>query len=425
MDDAKSKRMHGLDMEMLLGTLDFENLNYDDALLLVECIDEGLKTMTPISSDQPSFSKEQMASAKAVVYAGILQNALKLSQCGYPDVEQKVRDVVKKHGFEIGNVLADLEGSNTTDNAAEAKVKIRYVECDICGDSRPVGWDPDNGFLGGLSPLRCVSKQTINFPGVLWCDNCLKRICDKHITWLEDTTDRHAKKIEGLDRDAKELDDITANELYKPVCPQCDSELLGLSYREYKGILDEIKKVNEIVFSNSPDRKERLTRILGVIQEDQVIRNHFKTEYIETIKKLIEQTIDLGITKLLFLKGVSLQNSEQLDEAIDAFDEALSIDPQHEDSLFRKGFALCTLGRHKESIMINKRVIDLNPEHAWAWYNIACSCVVLGIVDKGIGFLEKAIKFDDNTREHAKGDKDFEAVKHDERFKKLVGIKPD
>lgn len=127
MDDAKIKRMHQLDMEMLIGTLDFENLNYDDALLLVEIIEESMKAMTLISSDQPSFSKEQMNSAKAVAYGDTLQKALKLSKCGYPDVEQKVRDVVKKHGFEIGNVLADIEGSATADNAVEAEVKSKHV----------------------------------------------------------------------------------------------------------------------------------------------------------------------------------------------------------------------------------------------------------------------------------------------------------
>jgi len=41
----------------------------------------------------------------------------------------------------------------------------------------------------------------------------------------------------------------------------------------------------------------------------------------------------------LFLKGISLLQSEQTDEAISYFDRVLEIDPKHVDSLFNKGIS--------------------------------------------------------------------------------------
>jgi tetratricopeptide (TPR) repeat protein len=59
------------------------------------------------------------------------------------------------------------------------------------------------------------------------------------------------------------------------------------------------------------------------------------------------------------------------EDAIIAYDKALSLDPNHVSTWNNKGIALSRLKRFEESIVCYDRAIEIKPEYANAWYNKA------------------------------------------------------
>jgi tetratricopeptide (TPR) repeat protein len=61
------------------------------------------------------------------------------------------------------------------------------------------------------------------------------------------------------------------------------------------------------------------------------------------------------------------------------------------------------------------------PDDAGVLFNLACAESLLGRSDDAIGHLRQSIEGDENFRELAQKDTDFDPVREDARFRKLVG----
>jgi tetratricopeptide (TPR) repeat protein len=67
-----------------------------------------------------------------------------------------------------------------------------------------------------------------------------------------------------------------------------------------------------------------------------------------------------------FDKGNALLNESKYDEAIEAYDMTLGIDPQYAEAWYNKGNALSQLGfdKHDESVQAYSKAIELDPKYA-------------------------------------------------------------
>ena len=83
--------------------------------------------------------------------------------------------------------------------------------------------------------------------------------------------------------------------------------------------------------------------------------------------------------------GVTLKEQGKLDEAIEAYNTALSLNPDYADGYNNLGNALTDQGRLEEAIESYKTALSLNPAHADAYYN-------MGHALKDQGKLEEAIE---------------------------------
>jgi tetratricopeptide (TPR) repeat protein len=108
-------------------------------------------------------------------------------------------------------------------------------------------------------------------------------------------------------------------------------------------------------------------------------------------------------------------------KAIDAYDKAIEIKPDHAGAWYNKGLSLARLGRYEEAIISYDKATKIKPDYADAWYNRACSNVAKNEIEKALSDLEKAIEIDKDTYiKLAKEDADFEGIRNNERFKKLI-----
>jgi tetratricopeptide (TPR) repeat protein len=62
-----------------------------------------------------------------------------------------------------------------------------------------------------------------------------------------------------------------------------------------------------------------------------------------------------------------------------------------------------------------------NPPYAGLYYNVACAESLAGRPDDAIAHLRRAVELDEASRDWAKQDSDFAAVRDDPRFQELVG----
>ncbi len=110
------------------------------------------------------------------------------------------------------------------------------------------------------------------------------------------------------------------------------------------------------------------------------------------------------------------------DEALEFARAALEKEPENYLAHKRLGIALWYLERQEEAITSLNRSVELNPEFASAYYNLACFYAQSGEKKDMLENLSKAIELDRYTdyREMADEDGDFDPFRDDEDFTALV-----
>ncbi|MDE1725229.1 MAG: tetratricopeptide repeat protein [Thaumarchaeota archaeon] len=157
-----------------------------------------------------------------------------------------------------------------------------------------------------------------------------------------------------------------------------------------------------------------------------------------------------------YKKGISLMADERMEDAARAFEDALRIDPGHVDSLLKLGYtrfhmndlagALEQYNKVHEIDVTNaeawnlkgliyyrqknydkaldcvEKAIDSNPTDGMSWYNKACYHSLLNHIPESIEALKRSIEIDVKNAKKAVKDKDFENIKADEGYRRIVEV---
>lgn len=160
--------------------------------------------------------------------------------------------------------------------------------------------------------------------------------------------------------------------------------------------------------------------------------------------------------KKLFRRGVNLMADEKLEDAIEAFEQALRVEPDNVETLLKLGYAKFHTDDHGGALNVYDRILDIdvtNPE-AWnlkglvhyeqknyskaldavekatesdptygmAWYNKACFLSLLNQVPEALEALKRAIEIDVKNARKSIRDKDFVNVRIEEGFKRIQEV---
>ena len=72
---------------------------------------------------------------------------------------------------------------------------------------------------------------------------------------------------------------------------------------------------------------------------------------------------------------ISSHRCNHHDEAIQAYDKAIQLDPKFARAWYYKGSSLSNLDRYDKAMEAYDKAIELDPKYAWAWNdNGNCSC---------------------------------------------------
>ncbi|MGI0094651.1 MAG: tetratricopeptide repeat protein [Nitrosotalea sp.] len=157
-----------------------------------------------------------------------------------------------------------------------------------------------------------------------------------------------------------------------------------------------------------------------------------------------------------YKKGISLMADEKMDEAARAFEDALRIDPNHIESLLKLGYARFHMNDLSSAMEAYNKVheIDVANAEAWnlkglifyrqknyekaldsveksidsdamdgmSWYNKACYHSLLNHIPESIEALKRAIEIDVKNAKRAVKDKDFENIRVDDAYRRIIEV---
>jgi tetratricopeptide (TPR) repeat protein len=77
-------------------------------------------------------------------------------------------------------------------------------------------------------------------------------------------------------------------------------------------------------------------------------------------------------------------------------------------------------GDYEGAIAAGRKLIEAHPQYPGLLYNLACCESLAGHTDDAVEHLREAIDATPRSREHARGDSDFDPIRDDPRFAQLV-----
>lgn len=98
----------------------------------------------------------------------------------------------------------------------------------------------------------------------------------------------------------------------------------------------------------------------------------------------------------------------------------LQTEPDHREALEMLGHALTRKGKHEEALVVDRRLVALEPENAFGRYNLACSLSNLGRIDEALHELAASIELGYEDLAFMQSDPDLAQVRRDPRYRQLL-----
>ena len=116
------------------------------------------------------------------------------------------------------------------------------------------------------------------------------------------------------------------------------------------------------------------------------------TESASTLSKVLDQVLPLSEDH--YSKGTYYAKDGQYENAIQEFDQAIQLDPDHSKAYYNRGISYFYLGQDQTAINDYTKAIQLNPDDADAYNNRGVSYENLGQYQTAINDYTKAIQLD-------------------------------
>lgn len=122
----------------------------------------------------------------------------------------------------------------------------------------------------------------------------------------------------------------------------------------------------------------------------------------------------------LAMKAECLRALERWEEGADAYERVLGLDPENVGAFVGLGWCRKRAGRLDLAIASMERLLAARPDEGIGLYNLACYLSLLGDRAGAIEHLDRAIRQDGDFRDLAREEEDFDLVRRDPRFARLV-----
>ena len=149
--------------------------------------------------------------------------------------------------------------------------------------------------------------------------------------------------------------------------------------------------------------KEHAAKYKGAELEDEISRFEWQLllsenkyeEAIEAIDKSLE--VNPGDNIALTIKGNALANLGSHEEALEVFNKALEIDPNNNFTLTVKGNALVNIGKYEEALEVFNKALEINPDNDYTLISKGNALADIGKYEEALEVFNKALGIDPNN----------------------------
>ena len=139
----------------------------------------------------------------------------------------------------------------------------------------------------------------------------------------------------------------------------------------------------------------------------------------ETEKMEKTETSNVDLNELA-QTAAGLMADESFADAAKAFGKLTALDPENERAWFNYGYCLHASGELDKALEIHKKAAGFDRFAGIATYNMACVFSLKNQTDEAFETLEKAIKLGFGSASQVEGDSDFDNLRADKRYAKLI-----
>ncbi len=122
-----------------------------------------------------------------------------------------------------------------------------------------------------------------------------------------------------------------------------------------------------------------------------------------------------------FQRGQQAAGEQRWKDAIASFEKVVEQQPQHAGAWFQLAYAVHASGDYKRAIGLHEKAAGFRQSAPTALYNLACAHALLGHTDEAFSALDRAIAAGFVSAEVAKNDSDLRSIRNDERFEAALG----
>jgi serine/threonine protein kinase/Flp pilus assembly protein TadD len=128
------------------------------------------------------------------------------------------------------------------------------------------------------------------------------------------------------------------------------------------------------------------------------------------------------------MRGLALRQLGRLGEAMEvaklaiaAMERRIAINPGESRAWYLGAVDLMYIGNRERAFQWAERAIAVDPNEVSTFYNVGCMYAVAGETDRALANLERAVQLGFAQREWIVNDSDWESVRDDPRFAKIIG----
>jgi Flp pilus assembly protein TadD len=122
------------------------------------------------------------------------------------------------------------------------------------------------------------------------------------------------------------------------------------------------------------------------------------------------------------LRGEALRQKRDFYQALDAFQEALALEPDDVSVLFGMAWCYKRIDRLNGAIRMMERAYHAAPHQAVVLYNLACYHALAGHKKQALSWLGRALRMDASLRRLLAAERDFDGLRNDPDFRFVCGV---